>query len=728
MGILTHAWVYSAVMSRRLLATAALAAALTLLQAPAAAQSTGAVTRLVVLPFDTDAAVSPYQLGLPTALQHALNQLAGVYVPPVGDAALVANKAAAAQVDVPATVGRLFDANAVVTGRVGTGGGGVTATINVAIGGAVKPLTVQGATPAELTAAAADAVARTVLPDVGADALALVAAAAAGTPSVASLQPTGLAASGLPGARPADLQTATDLDPGSGWVQVEYARVLALAGDLAGAAAAAADAVQLAPDDAEVQATAGIVFDAADDQARAGAAFAAALAVNPAHAVALAGRAGVEAAANEPAHDPTTDLQAAIAAYPRFVDAYVRLADRQSDSQRALQTLRRAESYAPESVLLRRSVMQLLIDGGAPGDALAYLQQAVAEPLARSAGLYSLARLLPSAYATQALALVADARALYPDSTDLVVAQADILLQSGRAEEAEALLGPLYTQHQGDVGIGNLLAVAQARRGDLEGARRTFEALRGEGADVDRSLAELYLAAGRAGGALELLTPMADARPDDAELQALYGTALVRVGRLGEGRQALERALELQSDQPLAKRSLELLAEQQQLTGGADVTFDEEAGVAFQQGLYALDVRDYAAAAGAFERSLASQKTGLAAFYLGYARQFVGDTRGAIESYEAALTTYPDSDIVLNNMGYAQIELGRFDKALDYLRRAVAGNPENAQAHLNLGIVYYAIQRYDDSIAEFTEAGRLDPSLQAMTDGLISDVRARMGQ
>ncbi|MCW5820975.1 MAG: hypothetical protein KIT12_13820, partial [Trueperaceae bacterium] len=64
----------------------------------AAAQGTTAVKRVVILPFDTDAAVSPYQLGLPTALQHALNQLPGTYVPPVGDAALVANKAAAAQV------------------------------------------------------------------------------------------------------------------------------------------------------------------------------------------------------------------------------------------------------------------------------------------------------------------------------------------------------------------------------------------------------------------------------------------------------------------------------------------------------------------------------------------------------------------------------------------------------------------------------------------------------
>lgn len=697
--------------------------ALTLALTFAAAQGTTAVKRVVILPFDTDAAVSPYQLGLPTALQHALNQLPGTYVPPVGDAALVANKAAGAQVDVGATIGRLFDASAVVTGSVTTGGGGVRAVISVAVGGGVQTLQLEGSDPASLATRAAEAVTKVIAPDVSSAALAKVTAAAAQTPSVASLGPAGVAASGLPGARSDDLAVAAELDPGSAWVVVEYARTVALDGDLATASAAAKRAVELAPDDAEVQATAGVVFDAAGDAAAAEAAFQAAIAANPAHAVALAGRAGSGSSA-----DASADLQAAIAAYPRFVDAYVRLAGLQSDSQRALQTLRRAESYSPESVLLRGSVMRRLVSAGAGGDALAYLQQSLTDPLARSAGLYALARLLPSAYVDQALRLVTDGQEAYPDSVDLKVAQADLLLQAGRAEEAEAVLGPLFTQYPTDPSVGNLLAVAQARRGDLAGAKRTFEALRGTGADVDKSLAELYLAAGRAAGALGLVEPLVTADPENAELLALYGTALVRVGRLADGRQALEKAVAIDPEQAIARRSLDLLGQQSQLTGGAEVTFSEEAGVAFQQGLYALDVSDYAAAVAAFSRSNEVQATGLASFYLGYSRQLNGDTRGAVSDYEAALQTYPSSDTILNNLGYAQVELGRFDLALDYLRRAVAANPENAQAHLNLGIVYYAIQRFDDSIAAFTEAGRLDPSLQATTDGLIADVRKRMGQ
>src|SRR5690606_39740689 len=60
------------------------------------------------------------------------------------------------------------------------------------------------------------------------------------------------------------------------------------------------------------------------------------------------------------------------------------------------------------------------------------------------------------------------------------------------------------------------LAVAKARLGDIAGAQAIFEAQRGSGPQVDRNLAELYVAAGRAGAALELLEPLVGEDPEDA--------------------------------------------------------------------------------------------------------------------------------------------------------------------------------------------------------------------
>src|SRR5690606_2619776 len=143
--------------------------------------------------------------GLPSAVQRALNQVPGVYAPPIGDVALVANKALDAEADVNQTVGRLFDAGALVTGQVTLGGGGVQATVNVDIAGQVLTVQASGQDPADLAVQVAEGVARVVAPQVPAEVMERVRAAAADTPSLPSLGPTGLAASSLPGANVTDL-------------------------------------------------------------------------------------------------------------------------------------------------------------------------------------------------------------------------------------------------------------------------------------------------------------------------------------------------------------------------------------------------------------------------------------------------------------------------------------------------------------------------------------------
>ncbi len=684
------------------------------------------VTRVAVFPFDAAANTQAYQLGLPSAVQRALNQVPGVYAPPIGDVALVANKALDAEADVNQTVGRLFDAGALVTGQVTLGGGGVQATVNVDIAGQVQTVQASGQDPADLAVQVAEGVARVVAPQVPAEVMERVRAAAADTPSLPSLGPTGLAASSLPGANVTDLSVAAELDADSAWVLSEYAKVAALAGDMDTAAAYATLAAEAAPADAEVQATAGVVLRSAGRAEEAAAAFGRALETNPNHAIALAGRASLPELAGS---DPTADLQAAIDAYPRFIDAYLRLAALQSNPQRTVQTLRRAERYAPDSVLLRATVVDQLLDVGAVDDALSYLQQSVADPLSRSAGLYALARQLPASHAQQALELVSAGEEVFPDSTELDVARADLLIKTGEPGSAAELLRPVYEANPNNREVGGMLAVALARSGDLEGAKQVFEAQRGTGAQVDLGLAEVYLAAGRAAGALELLRPLAEASPDDPQLQALYGTALVRMGRLEEGRGVLERALELDPDNALAQRSVSILEQQSQLTGDADITFNEEAGVAFQQGLYALDVGDAVAARDAFTRALAAQEGNpLAAFYRGYARQLTGDDRGAILDYQQALESLPQSDIVMNNLGYAYLQTGRVDLALENLRSAIAANDQNAQAHLNLGLAYLTLQDHQRALTELERAVELDPDLGPTLEQLIAATRERTAE
>ena len=75
-------------------------------------------TRFVFVPFDADASIDALGLAVPSVLQHAFNELDGVYAPPVGDAGLVLQRfVAAGRDDVLELLTVAFDADVLVLGR-----------------------------------------------------------------------------------------------------------------------------------------------------------------------------------------------------------------------------------------------------------------------------------------------------------------------------------------------------------------------------------------------------------------------------------------------------------------------------------------------------------------------------------------------------------------------------------------------------------------------------------
>lgn len=681
--------------------------------------------RVVVMPFDANASVATYQLGLPTALQRALNEIPGVFVPAVGDPALIMQKAHQAGKNDLSTIESLFKADAVVQGTVNGTGSTITAQMTLVMGGKKQTLTAQATdgTPATLARSAAKVLAQALRPDLSAAILGRVDEAAAQTPSLPSLGPVALAASRLPGARSEDLATATQLDPKSAWVQAEYARLLALDGHAKQGVSVAQQAVKMQPDDVEAQVVLGVVLDAANQQKAAEAAFQKAIALNPADAVALTGLAGLETDKAK----ASQQLEAAIRAYPRMLDAYLELASLQTSGQRKLQTLRNAEASMPESLALHQAIVQQVVKMGDGQGALSYLQQAVKDPMASSAGLYALARLLPADVASGALALVKQGEKAYPNATILKVTEGELLVQQADYAQAESVLKPLHGANPKDSTIANLLAVAQARQGEVDAARKTFESVAGTGPTAEVDLAKIYLAAGRAEAARQLLDPLAGAGTKNAQALAYHGLALARIGQLAQAKAELEQALKLQPKLAIAQRGLSFLQQQKALTGGQQVAFTAEAGRAFQQGIFALEVQDYPSALKAFEKARKLDDNGLAAFFEGYALQLTGKPRAAVADYQTALKSFPNSDIVLNDLGYAHLQLGRYDLALQRLGEAIKANPQNAQAHLNLGLTYYALGRYKDALGEFDQAVKLDPSLASSVAQVRKQAQQKAG-
>jgi len=89
------------------------------------------------------------------------------------------------------------------------------------------------------------------------------------------------------------------------------------------------------------------------------------------------------------------------------------------------------------------------------------------------------------------------------------------------------------------------------------------------------------------------------------------------------------------------------------------------------------------------------------------------DWEGAVESYNQALAADPADPRVRyfanNNLGYSLLQLGRFDEAEEYCEAAILINPEQYNAHKNLGLAREGQGRWLDAAMSLAEAVRLCP-------------------
>lgn len=714
-------------MQRSRILAAALAALMLLVAAPGAlaqgASGPGATTRVIVFPFDAARSVEALGLASAGAVQRALNQVDGVYAPPIGDALLVLQRADQAGVDPIAAAQRLFQADAVVLARF-SGQSQLEVELVVVIGDEDRVETVRGRI-GELSALwrlLTETTLRTAGISVAPADLAQVRGAIPTAPSLPALGPLGIATSRLPGARLGDLEMALELDPDSAWLRSETARVAALEGHVERAVQLAGEAAARTPEVAEVRVVEGIVLAAADEPDAAAAAFRAALAINPNHALALSGLAELEADPSE----RVALLERALGAAPRLVDAHLSFAALQTDPQRRLQALRRGAERVPDSLTLQRALQNEVLAAGDPRGALALLQQTAADPIGRAAAVYALAAQLPDVVGREALAFVREGRERFPDSTSLALAEADLLVAGGELAEAEALLRIVVAGEPASSVAVEALASVLGRTGRVDEARALLRELLGEGEALELRTIELLLTSGRAREALELLTPRMDAGETDPQLRTYYGIALGRVGRVDEARSVLAAVSADAPDLALADRALSVLEQQARIVpDDAALALQGEAAVAFEQGLSAFETGDWLRAADGFARARSHGDAGLLAFYEGYALQRLGDSRGAVVAYRDARELLGENDVLLSNLGFAHLQLGRLDLALEVLQAAIDSNPANPQAHFNLGLAYFGVARFVEAVVSLERAVELAPELTETAEPFLAEARRR---
>ena len=82
-----------------------------------------------------------------------------------------------------------------------------------------------------------------------------------------------------------------------------------------------------------------------------------------------------------------------------------------------------------------------------------------------------------------------------------------------------------------------------------------------------------------------------------------------------------------------------------------------------------------------------------------------------IEYYTKAIELDPEFVNAYNNRGYAYINLGEYQKAIDDCSKAVEIDPKLASAYNNRGVAYINLGKYQKAIDDCSKAIEIDPKL-----------------
>lgn len=245
-----------------------------------------------------------------------------------------------------------------------------------------------------------------------------------------------------------------------------------------------------------------------------------------------------------------------------------------------------------------------------------------------------------------------------------------------------------------------LSALLALDRGDSNGAEpalRNALELRPDSPPAHARLGELLLLQGRASEAREHFEALAD-KPDFAALR-LSGLGRVAAAE-GEHEQAvdlLNRALALQPGagglRNALAQSLRGLGRQDEAQ--AQLARKESGAVTFPD-VWRDRLEALPKSSGSFLRR-------------GNKALLAGDTGGAVELFKQGKEANSDNLELRLNLALALVRAQQVDDAMIEIREVLKRDPQNAQAHHDLGTAYRAKNLTEDAIASFEKAVELEP-------------------
>jgi tetratricopeptide (TPR) repeat protein len=260
------------------------------------------------------------------------------------------------------------------------------------------------------------------------------------------------------------------------------------------------------------------------------------------------------------------------------------------------------------------------------------------------------------------------------------------------------------------------LGFAYQELGQFDKAIATFESARKLSPDDPAPtiyLIQAQLAAKRYSTAAELARAARAERPDDLRLARMESVALRRSGKIEQGLDILEQLARAHADNveiiiALAQGYMDANRAQQatRLLQDAQLKFPGDGSVALELGAVLDKQKRYAESEAVLRQLIANEPdNAIALNYLGYMLAERGERLNeSVDYLKRALAIDPENGSYLDSIGWAYFKDGKLDLALDNLKRAADRMITNSVVQDHYGDVLFRLGRYDDAIVAWNRA------------------------
>jgi len=260
------------------------------------------------------------------------------------------------------------------------------------------------------------------------------------------------------------------------------------------------------------------------------------------------------------------------------------------------------------------------------------------------------------------------------------------------------------------------LGFAYQELGQFDKAIATFESARKiapNDPSVTLYLIQAQMAAKNYSNAAELAHAARSTHPDDLRLARMESLALRRGGKVDQGLAILEEIVRTHNDDPeavvaLAQGYVDANRSPQavKLLQDAQTRFPGDATVSLELGAVFDKQKKYNDAEAVLRQLIAKDPNNAVALnYLGYMLAERGERLGeSVDYLKRALAIDPDNGSYLDSIGWAYFKDGKLDLALDNLKKAAEQMTTNSVVQDHYAEILFRLGRYNDAILAWTRA------------------------